>query len=82
MGWGECCSDFGDLDPVLIMLIKTDACANSVDPDEMAHQKLHCYSVTDFLLKPLFATMDMSKFRDGRFHVINSEGVVREKGQG
>ena len=47
---------------------KNDASANSVDPDETAHnepshQDLHCLSFFyHFRLKPLFATMDMSKF--------------------
>ena len=52
--------------------------ANSADPDEMAHskqphQELHylplCYG---FLTKALFATMDVSKLRDGRVHFRNS----------
>ena len=32
-----------------------------------------CHSVIDFLLKPLFATMDVSKFRDGRVYFRKSE---------
>ena len=48
----------------------TDTLANSEDPDEMAHIiKIYtvCHSVIDF-----FATMVVSKFRDGRVHVRNS----------
>ena len=30
-----------------------------------------CHSVIDFWLKPLFATMGVSRFRDGRVHVRN-----------
>ena len=30
-----------------------------------------CHSIIDFWLKPLFATMSLSKFRDGRIHVRN-----------
>ena len=44
---------------------KTETCAKSVDPDEMAH------SVTDFYLKPLTDTTDVSKYRDGIVHVRN-----------
>ena len=52
----------------------TNTFANSADQDEMAcnelsHQDLHCLPFWYwFLLKPLFASMDMSKFRVGRFH--------------
>ena len=38
---------------------KTDTYANSVDPDEMAHNKT------------LFAVMNMPKFKDGRIHFRN-----------
>ena len=31
-----------------------------------------CHSVFDFTLKPLFASVDMSKFKDGRMHFRNS----------
>ena len=31
-----------------------------------------CHSVFDFRLKPLFASVDMAKFRDGRVHLKNS----------
>ena len=31
-----------------------------------------CHSVTDFSLKPLFDKVDVSNFRDGRFHFRNS----------
>ena len=48
----------------------TDTFANSAYP-EPSHQDLHCNSVLDFWLKPLFATMDVSKIRDGRVHVRN-----------
>ena len=57
--------------------INTDTFANSADPDEAAlqepsHLDLHdCYYVIDFGLKPLFAKMYVSKFRDGRVHVRN-----------
>ena len=36
----------------------------------------YCHSVLDILLKPLFATMNVSKFRDGRVHFRNT-GVER-----
>ena len=45
---------------------KTDTCANSVDPDETTHKSrlirifTVCHSVSDFRLKPLFASMDLS----------------------
>ena len=48
---------------------KTDTCANSVVPDQTARLiriYIVCHSVVDFRLKPLFASMDMSKFKDGR----------------
>ena len=36
-----------------------------------------CHSVIDFfLLKPLFATMDESNFKDGRVHFRNSGEIV------
>ena len=47
---------------------KTDTCANGVDPDETAHnelshQDLHCLLFLFYIrLKPLFASVDMSKF--------------------
>ena len=49
----------------------------SVDPDEMAHnepshQDLHCHSLFYFRLKPLFASVDMSNFKEGRVHFRNS----------
>ena len=57
---------------------KTDAYPNSVDPDEMAcnewsHQDLHClpFFFCVLWLKPLFASVDMSKFKDGRIHFRN-----------
>ena len=56
----------------------TDALqTNSEDPDETAHNEpshrdLHCNSVIDFWLKPLFVTMDVSKFRDGGVNFKNS----------
>ena len=52
--------------------------ANSVDPDEMAHNEpsdwyLHClHSVFDARLKTLFASVDMPKFQDGRVHSRNT----------
>ena len=55
----------------------TDTCANSVDPDEIphkepSHQNLHCLPFHfDFRLKPLFASVDVSKFKDGRVHFRN-----------
>ena len=58
----------------------TGTFANSVDPDETArdepsHLDLHYLPyVIDFLLKCLFATTDVSKFRDGRVHIRNSRG--------
>ena len=52
-------------------LTKTDTCANSADPDEMACYKPSpncpvCHSVCEFRLKLLFASVKMSKFKDGR----------------
>ena len=47
---------------------------NSADPDEMAHnepshQDLHCSAVClDFRLRPLFGTMVLTRFKDGRVH--------------
>ena len=40
-----------------------------------------CYTVIEFCLKLLFATMNVSKFRDGRVHFRNSwtERVNGEK---
>ena len=38
--------------------------------NELSHQDLH--SVSDFRLKPQFASMDMSKFKDGKVHFKNS----------
>ena len=37
-----------------------------------------CHSDIDFWLKPLFATMDVSKFRGGRVHFINTGERVKE----
>ena len=57
---------------------KTITCANSVDPDEMAHnelshQDLHCSPFClDFRLKQVFALVVMFKFKIGRVHFINS----------
>ena len=52
--------------------------ANSVDPDETAHnepshQDLHCLPFCfDFWLRPLFRTMVRIRFKDGRVHFRNS----------
>ena len=61
------------------MHVRTDTCANSVDPDEMArdepsHQDLYCLPFCfDFRQnKPLFASVDMSKLKEGRVHFRNS----------
>ena len=68
-------------------LTKTDTCPNSVDPDEMAHNKpsrqnLHCLPFCFFFcfvlffyfqLKPLFAQVDMLKFKNGRMEKSTSE---------
>ena len=53
----------------------TDTFANSVDPDETAHneqshQDLNC-AILLLWLKPWFATMDVSKCIDGKVHVRN-----------
>ena len=51
---------------------------NSADPDETArnkpsHQDLQCLPICYwFLTKSLIATMDVTKFGDGRVHLINS----------
>ena len=46
--------------------------AKSADPDEMTCHLIRiftvCYLVLDFCLISLFATMDMSKVKDGRVH--------------
>ena len=40
---------------------------------KQSHQDLHCLaSVFDFKLKSLFASVDMSKFKDGRVFLKNS----------
>ena len=63
----------------MILKTKTDTFTNSVNPDETAryepsHQDVHCLTCrTDYLLKPLLATMDVSKFRDGNVHLGNSK---------
>ena len=67
--------------PVMITLpalqTKIDTCANSVDPDETAHnepshQDLHCLPLSiGFWLATLFAIMDLSSFNDGNVHFIN-----------
>ena len=52
------------------MYNSTDTYANSIDPDEMAHnepshQDLHCLPFCfDFSLTSIFATMDTSQFND------------------
>ena len=59
---------------------KTDICANSIDPDEMAciimssfiRIYMVCHSTYHFNLKPLFSSVDKSKFKDGRVHFRNS----------
>ena len=56
---------------------KTDTSANRVDPDEMtrnkpSYQDLHCLPYClDFRRKTLFASMDISKFKDGIVHFRN-----------
>ena len=54
---------------------RTNTIANSVGPNETtcnkpSHQDLHCDSVFDcrLKLKPLFASLDMSNFKDRRVH--------------
>ena len=55
----------------------TSTFANSVDPDEMAHyepshQDLHCLPFCFILwLISLVATMNVSKFKNGRVHFRN-----------
>ena len=47
------------------MLTSTDTFANSADPDDrLIRIYTVCHFVIDFWQKPLFATMDVSKFRD------------------
>ena len=59
---------------------KTDTCAKRVDLDEMAHnepshQALHCLQcVFDFRLKPLFASVNMSTFKDGEESTSDIQG--------
>ena len=61
----------------------TDTFANSVDPDETARRSrliwifIVCHSVI-FFTKPLFATMDVSKFRDGyaNFRKSGVKGLI------
>ena len=63
---------------------QTHICANSVDPDETArhepsHQDLHCLPFSCFFcfrLKSPFASVDMSKLKDGIVHFRYS-GVKR-----
>ena len=45
----------------------------NTDPVQIQMRQLIwiCTSVTDFWLKPLFATMDVTKFADERVHFIN-----------
>ena len=55
---------------------ETDTCTNSVDPDETARMSrlisiyTVCHSVFDVacIMKHLIASVDMSKFKDGRVH--------------
>ena len=57
---------------------RPDICANSVGPDEMAHDEpshrdLNCLPFCfSFWPASLFAIMDMSKFNDGEVHSINT----------
>ena len=51
---------------------KTSTCANSVDPDETALNDTVCHFVFDFRLRPIFASVGKSKFKNGRVHFINS----------
>ena len=57
---------------------KTDTfctCVNSVDPDEMVRNIWFysvCHSIFNFRPKPLFASVDVSKIKDKKFHVRNS----------
>ena len=46
---------------------KKDTYPNSVDPDEPSHLDLYYF----LFLNHLFATLEMSKFSDGRVHFIN-----------
>ena len=49
--------------------------ANNVDPDETSHLiwiYTVCHSDFNFRLKPLFASVDMSKFKDGGVHIRNT----------
>ena len=75
MGWLDLNSN--NQKTLLSLQTNTDTCVNSADPDEMpynepSHQNQHCLPFCYwFWLKPLFATMNVSKFRDGRVHVRN-----------
>ena len=54
---------------------KTDICANSVEPilvTRLIRIYTVCHSVFDLRLKPLFASVNMSKFKDGKFHLRDS----------
>ena len=58
------------------LLTTQNTCATSVDPDVMSRLiRIYtvCHSIIDFWMKTLFATMDVSKFRDRREHFRNSE---------
>ena len=64
---------------------KIDTFANSVDPDKTArnkpsHQNLHYLPfLIDFWLKPLFATMDVSKFRQGSKLALNYQLIFSKR---
>ena len=48
---------------------------NSADPDDdnkQSHQEIHCFAILLLILTGTpICTMDVSKFKDGRFHVRN-----------
>ena len=63
---------------LLALQTPTDIHANTVDPDETAHMSrliwiyTVCHSVCAFWQRPLFATVGVPKFKDGRAHFRNS----------
>ena len=69
--------------PAIPYKTNTDPFANIADPGEMTQNKpsnqdlQFAFWLLIIWLKLLFATMDMSKFKDGRVYVKNSRGVKK-----
>ena len=59
---------------------KTNTCANSIDPDETARNESILFTILFFIiiyfrLKPLFASVDKSKFKNGRVQKLRDERI-------